>query len=105
MEYDDGRIQADGRGLVIRWYSPLGHKRVAYGDIERVVRRRNTWSRYRIWGSSDFRHWYNLDSTRPGKEVALMLDLGRFARPVLTPDHPDRLVDVLRRHGVDVEDA
>lgn len=105
MEYDDGRIQAVSRGLVIRWYSPLGRKRIAYDSIKSVRRRDVTWSRYRIWGSSDFRHWYNLDTTRPGKEVALVLDLGRFVRPVITPDHPDRLVSVLRKHGVDVSDA
>ena len=105
MEYDDGRIQADGRELVIRWFSPLGHKRIAYDSIKSVRRRDNTWGRLRIWGSYYFRHWYNLDASRPGNETSLILDLGRFVRPVLTPDHPDRLVDVLREHGVDVTDA
>ncbi|HEX4724547.1 MAG TPA: hypothetical protein VH333_18655 [Pseudonocardiaceae bacterium] len=102
MEYDDGRIRCDGRGLVIRWYTPLGRKQIDYGRIKKVVRTSNRWGRGRIWGSSDLRHWYNLDRTRPTKDTALVLDLGRRTQPVITPDNPDQVVAVLRKHGVDV---
>jgi hypothetical protein len=33
MEYDDGRIRCDERGLVIRWYGLFGAKKVPYGRI------------------------------------------------------------------------
>jgi hypothetical protein len=102
MEYDDGRIRCDGDGLVIRWYTPLGQKKIGYRQIRKAVRSSNTWNRYRIWGSTDLRHWYNLDRTRPNKDTALILDVGHWSRPVITPDHPDQVVAVLRSHGVDV---
>ena len=33
MEYDDGRILCDERGLVIRWYGLFGGKKVPYDRI------------------------------------------------------------------------
>jgi hypothetical protein len=58
--------------------------------------------RFRIWGSSDLRHWYNLDATRPHKKTAIVLDLGGWILPVITPDEPDKVIGILGRHGVDV---
>ena len=39
---------------------------------------------------------------RPTKHVGLVLDLGKPVEPVITPDDPQRVVAVLREHGVDV---
>jgi hypothetical protein len=55
---------------------------------------------WRIWGSGDFVHWFNLDSSRPQKKAALMIDLGRRVVPVITPDEPYRLVEELATHGI-----
>lgn len=107
-EYDDGLIACTPDKLVIRRYSALLRpKRIPYERI-RGVQRRSMGGRsgkWRIWGSGDLRHWLNLDPRRPQKEVALDVDLGRTMMPVITPDDPDRVVAVLRSHGVSVTEA
>lgn len=100
MNYDDGRIICDDDGLEIRWYYLWGHKRIPYDALKAVTRRELTGARgrWRIWGSSDLRHWYNLDRTRPQKQWALDLTTGRWFVPVITPDHPDEVESLLRGH-------
>ncbi|MBV8161300.1 MAG: hypothetical protein JO265_10290 [Acidimicrobiia bacterium] len=98
--YDDGRIACDDTGLHIRWYYLWGHKTIPY----RAVRSVNTWpltrvrGKWRLWGSGDLTHWYNLDPTRPSKETALELDTGGRIRPTITPDDPDAVLGILREH-------
>jgi hypothetical protein len=59
--------------------------------------------KWRIWGSADLVRWYNRDWRRPRKDVALVLDLrGHALQPVITPDDSERVVEVLRSHGVQV---
>jgi hypothetical protein len=100
MEYDDGRVACDDSGLILRWYYfPAGTKRVPYSAIRTVHRRAAR--RGRIWGSSDFVHWYNLDPGRPRKTVELVIDSGRV-KPVITPTDPNGVIAALRRHGVDI---
>lgn len=102
VEYDDGRIRCDEWGLVIRWYGLFGAKKVPYDRIRSATTgdMGALGGRYRIWGSSDLRHWYNLDRTRPRKKTAIVLDLGGWLRPVITPDEPDKVIEILKRHGV-----
>lgn len=100
--YDDGLVELDEQGLTLRrYYFPLAtSKRIAYRDIRDVERRAmGLWiGKGRLWGSGDLRHWAPLDLHRPGKDIALILDLGRFVRPVVSPDDPDRVLTVLREH-------
>ena len=107
LDYDDGRISCTVSGLVVRMYYPWGSKKIAYKSIQAVrLRTMGTWSgQLRIWGSGDFRHWLNLDVTRTKKTQALEIDLGKKVVPVITPDDTDRVVEVLRSHGVVVRDA
>jgi len=104
IDYDDGLIACSDDGLVIRRYTLfLGPKRVPYGQIRaatEVALRGFSFGKWRIWGSTDLRDWFNLDWRRPRKRVGLVLDLGRHARPVITPDDPQRVADALRSHGV-----
>jgi hypothetical protein len=90
--YDDGRIACDDQGLLIRRYYPWGAKRIAYGSIRGVMELPlsgiNRVRRWRIWGTGDFVHWWNLDPQRPKKDTALVIDLGRHVRPTITPDDP-----------------
>jgi hypothetical protein len=106
MEYDDGLIACSDAGLVIRRYGAfLRPKKVAYADIRGVTQvglSGLSFGRWRIWGSTDLRHWFNFDWHRPKKHVGLVLDLGKPVEPVITPDDPQRVVAVLREHGVDV---
>ena len=103
--YDDGRIRCDDQGLIIAMYYLWGSKRIPYTEIRGV----QTWSltglnalrRWRIWGSDDFVHWWNLDPSRPGKSVALVIDVGRAVYPTITPDDPAAVAAILaERSGV-----
>jgi hypothetical protein len=98
--YDDGRIACDDQGLTIRWYYLWGTKRIPYGRIRSILTRPmgGLGGRYRIWGSGDFVHWYNLDPRRPGKQTAIELDMGGRVRPTITPDDPDAVARILNEH-------
>jgi hypothetical protein len=100
--YDDGRITCDDKGVLIRWYYLWGAKRVAYSSIKGVtvlpLTGVNAVRRWRIWGSGDFVHWWNLDPGRPHKTVALVLDVGRRVRPTVTPDDPEAVERILKEH-------
>jgi Bacterial PH domain len=71
--YDDGRIACDDESLVVRWYYPWGAKKIPYDSIRSVEKRQlnPVRGRWRLWGSGDFVHWYNLDLGRTKKDVAL----------------------------------
>jgi hypothetical protein len=103
--YDDGGIACDDRGVVIRRYFPWGgEKRVPYTDIRAVEAVPLTGlaklRRWRIWGSGDFRHWWNLDTRRPRKDLALVLHTGGRVLPTITPDDPTEVRRILAAHGV-----
>lgn len=95
--YDDGRIACDETGIVIGWYYLWGPKKIAYSTI-RSVRKQKVGGRWRLWGSSDFVHWYNLDGNRPKKSVELELDIGGRVRPVITPDDPEAVAAIIAEH-------
>jgi hypothetical protein len=105
-EYDDGLIACSADGLTIRRYDLfLRPKTIRYAEIRRATQvdlRGFRFGRWRLWGSSDLRHWFNFDRTRPRKRVGLVLELGARTKPVLTPDDPPRVVAVLRSHDVAV---
>ncbi len=101
MLYDDGGIACDDRSLIIRRYYPWGGaKNVAYSAIRSVERRPLTamTGKWRIWGSGDLVHWWNLDTKRPRKQAALVVDLGRRVIPVITPDDPDAVEGIIAAH-------
>lgn len=100
--YDDGEIVCDQQGLVIKHYYPWGSKRVPYTSIRRVTQLPltgpNRLRRWRIWGSGDFVHWWNLDPRRPSKNMALVIDNGRRVYPTITPDDPQAVERILAQH-------
>jgi hypothetical protein len=97
MLYDDGRIALDDDGLVIRRYYLWGHKRIPYTAIRSVTRfpLNNMRGRCRIWGSGDFKHWYNLDQSRSKKTDGFEIHTTSRTVPVITPDHPDEVARIL----------
>ena len=101
MLYDDGRIACDDTGITIRWYYLWGAKRIPYRAIRSVAERPLTAvrGRWRIWGSGDFVHWYNLDPGRRSKQVALELDVGGRVKPTITPDDPGAVHRILDEHA------
>ncbi|WP_030902905.1 hypothetical protein [Streptomyces sp. NRRL F-5126] len=97
--YDDGAIRCDDQGLTIRRYYPWGAKRIRYASIQDVetlpltgLSRARKW---RIWGSGDFIHWWNLDPSRPKKNTALVIHVGRRVYPTITPDDPAAVTRIL----------
>jgi len=97
--YDDGRIACDDTSLIIGWYYLWGAKRVPYGSIRSVERVSPLGvRRWRLWGSGDFVHWWNLDRGRPDKDIALVLDIGQRIRPTITPDDPETVERILTEH-------
>lgn len=90
--YEDPKIRCDGEGLTIHSYYPWGAKRILYTSIRSVqqlpLTGANAVRRWRISGTGDFLHWWNLDWKRPKKHMALVLDVGRHIRPTITPDDP-----------------
>ncbi|MBO0728481.1 MAG: hypothetical protein J2P57_04430 [Acidimicrobiaceae bacterium] len=100
--YDDGGVALDRSGVTIRRYYPWGPKAVPYASIKSVselpLSGINKVRRFRLWGSGDFVHWWNLDSRRPTKDVALVLDVGRHVRPTITPDDPATVKRLIEEH-------
>ena len=98
--YDDGLVQLNSDGITIRRYHfPLGtSKHIPYAQIKGVQPwPMGLWTgKGRLWGSGDLRHWFSLDLRRPWKEKALILDLGAWVRPVITPDDPNRVLALLQ---------
>ena len=105
MGYDDGKVACTDHDLVIRdYYFPPRAKRIPYSAI-RQVRQEPLSSmglRVKTYGSADLIHWFNLDRHRSSKDVALIISLAGRVRPVITPDHADRVVAELLDHGVNV---
>jgi hypothetical protein len=96
MLYDDGKIACDDRNLIIRWYYLWGAKKIPYTSIRSVEHLSPLGVRkWRIWGSGDFIHWWNLDHSRPKKELALVIDTGRRIHPTITPDDPQAVDRIL----------
>ena len=104
--YDDGFVTLDSDALTIhRYYFPLGtSKRIAYSSIKGMQEILiGFWTgKGRLWGSGDLRHWFPLDLRRPQKDKAIILDVGAWVRPVITPDDPDRVLALLRERAIHV---
>jgi hypothetical protein len=99
--YRDEWIICTDDGIRIRWYYPWGDKRVPYAAIRsaRRVRLDLLHGRGRIWGTANLRYWASLDPGRPGKESALILDLGRPVRPFITPDDTQAVENLIKEHS------
>jgi hypothetical protein len=103
VSYDDGTVACTDDELVIRrYYVPRGDKRIPYRTIKgvrRVPLDPMGW-RVMIWGSSDLRHWWNLDLHRSDHPIAFIIDIGGRMRPVITPQDAARVTAELVTHGV-----
>jgi hypothetical protein len=97
--YDDGGLVLDGEGLTIRrYYFPwAGAKRIPYQQIRRALVRPMGWlsGRGRGWGTSHPGYWFPLDLHRAAKHAVVVLDLGHRVKPCVTPDDPDRVIQLL----------
>jgi len=100
--YEDAGVRCDDQGLTIRHYYLWGAKRIRYTSIRGVEKLPltgvNKVRKWRIWGSGDFLHWWNLDVRRPKKDLALVIDVGRRMRPTITPDNPHTVERIITEH-------
>lgn len=98
--YDDGGLLIDQDGLTIRrYYFPwAGAKRIAHSEIRGVEIRPLGWltGKGRGWGSAHPGLWLPLDLSRPRKDTLLVVDVGRRVMPAVTPDDPNRVVELIR---------
>jgi hypothetical protein len=102
QDYNDGIISCDAEGVEIRrYYFPSGSKRVKYGEITGLERLDMTAlkGKLRIWGTGNFKIWANLDTKRPHKEVAFIIDNGKSVKPFVTPDDPNAFESVVRERS------
>jgi len=110
-EYRDRWIECTPEGIRVRgYYFPWGTKHIPYSSIRSVERVDigPLTGRARIWGTANPRYWASLDPQRRQKKAALILDLGRFVRPFLTPEDPDAVEAAIRENaglGPDSEDS
>lgn len=100
VRYEDDQVRCDDEAITIKnYYFPMASKRIPYSLIRGVERVEltgmNAMRRWRIWGSGDFIHWWNLDRHRPSKSVALVLETGHTVRPTITPNDPDAVETIL----------
>ena len=109
--YRDRWIECLSARIQLRaYYFPWGTKRIPYASIRSVKRVEiGAFSgKGRIWGTANPRYWASLDPARPKKSVGLILDLGRYVRPFITPDDPDAVEALLREYcepGTSIEDS
>jgi hypothetical protein len=100
--YDDGLVRLDDQGITLRhYYFPTARsKHIPYGQIRDVEVRAMGWltGKGRIWGSASLRYWLPLDRRRMRKDRLVALDVGRRVQPAFTPDEPDVVLSVVRRH-------
>jgi hypothetical protein len=102
--YNDRWITCTEDALVIRWYYLWGAKHIRYTAIRSVQRVGITalHGKGRIWGTANLRYWASLDPGRPGKDAALILDLGKAVSPYITPDNVQAVEDIIKqRAGLD----
>jgi hypothetical protein len=93
IECTAGEIRVHG------YYFPwAGTKHIPYSRVRGLdrVEMSALHGKGRIWGTGNFKYWANLDPKRPGKSVALILDIGRRVMPFITPDDPDAVEAIIR---------
>lgn len=101
-DYRDRWIECDADAIRIRgYYFPWGTKRIPYGSIRSVrqVELSPMRGKARIWGTASPRYWASLDPGRPRKGRGLILDVGRFVHPFITPDDCDAVEAIIRRRA------
>ncbi|HZQ34745.1 MAG TPA: hypothetical protein VFD32_02350 [Dehalococcoidia bacterium] len=98
--YEDRWITCEPDRLIIRgYYFPFGRKVIAYRQIRSVTPFKLTPSSgsWRIWGATDPRYWFHLDPGRPHKQTALVLDVGSWVKPVISPDDPEQVATIIEQ--------
>ncbi len=97
--YSDPGVVCGATGLTVKMYYLWGgSKTIPYSSIRGVnrINLSGLSGKWRIWGSGDLVHWWNLDTKRPKKNTALAIELGGHIIPTITPDDPDTVEKILK---------
>ncbi|MEZ0371290.1 MAG: hypothetical protein ACAI44_19505 [Candidatus Sericytochromatia bacterium] len=97
--YEDKYLICDDDSITIKeYYFPFGSKRIPYASIRKLEEKElGVFSgRYRFWGMDLEPYWYHLDWQRASKRHGIVLDLGEWIKPVVTPAQHDMVLAVLK---------
>jgi len=98
--YEDAGLVLDEDGITIRRYYFLLSvpKRVAYNKIRGIRAKPMSWAsgKGRFLGAVNPRYRLPRDVRRASKLTMLMLELGRWVKPCITPEDPARVIALLR---------
>ncbi len=91
--YEDAGLVLDEDGITIRRYYFLLSvpKRVAYNKIRGIRAKPMSWKK-----GLNPRYRLPRDVHRATKQTLLILELGRWVKPCITPDDPTRVIALLK---------
>ena len=100
--YEDTGIVLDEVGITINNYIYPGHRRtIPYTSIHdhEVIELGALTGRHRLvgFGCRRPRHFFHWDRKRGSKKQSVALDVGRFVRPVISPERTDELLRSLEK--------
>lgn len=98
--YEDAGLVLDEDGITIRrYYFPLSTpKRVSYNKIRGIRAKPMGWAsgKRRFLGAANPRYRLPRGARRSSKPTLLILELGRWVKPCITPEDPARVIALLR---------
>ncbi len=97
--YEDENLIFDDLGITIKWYYfPVGEKKIPYNSIRNVTERNMAIfsGKGRIWGMDLSPEWFHLDPKRPFKDKCLVIDIGEWIKPAITPDNYNIVWQILQ---------
>lgn len=97
--YEDENLICDNFGITIKWYFfPFGEKKIPYNSIRNVAERSMELfsGQGRIWGMDLSPEWFHLDPKRPFKDKCIVIDIGEWIKPTITPENHNRVWQILQ---------
>jgi len=97
--YEDKYLIIDDHALTIKnYFFPMGAKRIAFEQVKTVKAEPLTLlnGKFRLWGMGLEPKWFHFDLERMGKKHCLILDIGEFMKPAITPKSHDTVLEILQ---------
>lgn len=97
--YEDETIQLTNNYLkIFKYYYPLKKEKIILlNKIKKTsIFKMSTFTgKYKFYGLSLNMSWFHLDKKRPQKEFGIKINDGSLIGIVITPDHPQKVFDLL----------
>lgn len=97
--YEDRYLVCDDDAVTIKeYFFPFGSKRIAYAEIRKLEEQELTLldGKLRFWGMGFEPKWYHIDWQRHTKSKSMVLDIGEWIKPALTPEDHEVVLTVLK---------